>query len=221
MARDRGPEIGAATSALAGTLAALSLTACVAIYEGTPLELPASGAPRESPALVVGVQEPAIHMDDDRGTHAWKSQQDAARAIALANALRETGRFARADLTKQLPCEPDLVLVPVPNPDHPSHDNDNEMLLIALGAIPVIDTWDRGHYFVRRDAKSDSYLFPWQRVEVIWWLSAPLALLPSWHLGHVGDLSADSFARFIDANWAALTRGVTPRRDAKCLTPAG
>ncbi|MFI5314344.1 MAG: hypothetical protein ACHQ6T_01475 [Myxococcota bacterium] len=194
----------------------LAATGCLAIYEGTPLELPPRTERGSEPArLVVGVREPRIRLDE-RGLHAYASEAAALRAAELVEALRATGRFSRVDFERQLPCPPDLVLFAIRNPNDPHYDHNHALLYLALGLIPVIDPYDRGHYFVRVDRKDRRYLFPWSRVEVFWWLSAPLAVLPGWHWRSAPADSSESFAKFIDANWGELVSGVRPAMDEKC-----
>jgi hypothetical protein len=166
---------------------------------------------------VVGVEEPEIHLDA-RPPNPWRAVPG---AIELVNALRASGRFARVDFQRQLGCEPDLVLVPIENPDpgyHNGNDPDDTWLLLGLGVVPVIESFDRGHYFARRGTPDPAYAFPWERVEVLWWGSGPLALLPGWQFGRAPERSREAFAAFLDQHWSALFGGVTPRRDPKCLS---
>jgi hypothetical protein len=194
----------------------LALTGCVAIYQGTPLDLPERTTPQGAPSpLVVGVREPEIRLDPDEHS-AYASQSAVRRAIELVAALRASGRFARVDFRGQLPCAPDLLLLSIPNPDDPHYDHDHAMLYLLLGVIPVIDPYDEGHYFARSDLEERPFLFRWSRVEVFWLLSAPLALLPGWHWGSEPDRSDPEFAKFLDTRWDALTSGVTPALDPKC-----
>jgi len=213
VARDRAAPIARIPALLLVTVCALG---CYATYQGTSLHLPPATSPPPAPELVIAIAQPEIRLDARR----WNSWGAVPSAVALANALRATGRFAHVDFGSQLGCEPDVVLVPVENPNaghRTGNDPDDAWILLALGVIPVIESWDRGHYFVRRDVPSQTYVFPWERVEVLWWGSGPLSLLPGWRYDRAPDSSNDAFTRFLDQHWSELFAGVTPRRDPKCL----
>jgi len=201
-------------------LVVLLLPGCLAVHQGTSLELdPSARPPDPSPSLIVGVREPTIALDPPlyRGAEpeVWTSRGDVQRSLHLIRSLRASKRFELVDFEQQLSCPPDLVLMAVENPEPFRADADAAWLFVYLGIIPIWGSTDAGHFFVDVERPDDLFAFPWKRTEVIWWFNPLLWPLPGWERKVDHEAGLDEFSLFIGESWERLISDIE-RRGEEC-----
>lgn len=197
----------------------IGLPGCLAVYQGTSLELdPGARPPDPQPALVVGIREPPIALDaplfDGAEPQVWTSTSEGQRSLLLIRALRASNRFRLVDFEQQLPCPPDLVIMTVENPDAFHPDADTAMVFLYLGIIPAIWESDHGHFFVRIDAPDDLFAFPMKRTEIVWWFSPLFWPFSGWQRKVDNNIGLEEFSLFLGENWARLIKGTSPEAPA-------
>ena len=182
----------------------VTLTAgCFAHSSSTPLPLePVAPIAEYDRAMVVGVREPEIKLDDRSDSSydvtAYDSEAEYAFAISLIRSLREAGLYREVDFVHHLSAPPDFVLDTKRPPRLETCDPDAFLLMVyGLGVIPVWMTCDRGHYFAV-EATGERFAFPWHETLLLGWIAPIFDLSPGWTIRPPSPIRRyDAFRAFL------------------------